>query len=115
MKKNIINFSLLIVIMIIIILSGFCPIINKEGFDIGVGVDGKHLYYSGKFDDCHQIGTRYGITDSQCKRLCNKMDSCVGISYKKSPNNECALYNDTSLLKVDPGYRSWFNFWNKMY
>jgi len=107
----------IILIIVVIVIIGIINIImnNKkmEGFDLDVGL--VHHPYVGKFDDCYQIGTRKNFSHTMCKNLCNHMDSCSGISYRGHPNYECRLYNDTSLLKYDPRYVSWFNFWNKMY
>lgn len=103
--KNIINIVIIFVIIIIIFIA--LKQIN-ENFDLTVGL--KQYSHLGKFDDCYQIGTRTGFTSDMCKDLCNKMDSCVGISYGNYPSNECRLYNDTTLLKYDPRYESWYKF-----
>jgi len=100
----------IIIVIIFIIYMTFRK--RSEGLDLAVNM--RQYPHKGKFDDCYQIGTRYGFTAQKCKDMCNKMDSCVGISYGNPPLNECRLYNDTSLLKYDPRYISWFNFANRL-
>ncbi len=116
MDKSNIIFFLIITLFLILSATGSDYFIEsklKENFDLTT--DLVHFPYIGKFDDCYQIGSRRGFSHQMCKNLCNKMESCKGISYRGKPSYECRLYNDTTLLKDDPRFISWFNFWNKMY
>ena len=100
---------MIFVLLILILLFGWISY-NKEPFDIDV--DMTHKPIVGKFDDCYNFGFRKGLTLRQCKDMCNKIDSCEGISYG---NNECRFYNDDYDIYYDPNYVSYRNFWNKMY
>ena len=104
--------NITIIAIIIILILVYLFVTNRtEPFDLTVGM--RQYPHLGKFSDCQQIGTRFGLTTDMCKDLCNRMESCVGISYMGPPVNECRLYNDTSHIEYDPRYVSWYVFANK--
>ena len=101
----------IIIILVILLLIVFSK--RRESFDIGYNLT--HLPLVGHFDECYQIGTNYRSSIKRCKQLCNKLDSCKGISYRGCPHYECKLYNSTHRTIKNPQYMSWRNFWNKIY
>ena len=105
--------NIIVFLIIIIVLVMFFKNKINEGFDLTVNL--QQYPRVGKFDDLYQIGTRTVWNVAQCKDICNKMESCAGISYRGRPFYECRLYNDTTDLYYDPRYLSWRNFWNKIY
>src|SRR5476651_1375042 len=109
---GIIDIIIIVIILFLVYLIGskMITISRPEHFDLMVGL--QQTPHIGKFDDCQLIGTRQGFTVPMCKDLCNRMDSCAGISCSGPPFYECRTYNDTSLLKYDPRYISWFDFAN---
>ena len=106
------KYIILLVILLMLLTANPEPKPN-ENFD--VTVDFVHYPQIGKFDDCYQIGTRKNISLNMCKKLCNKMDRCEGISYCHYPTQECRMYSDTYDLYYNPKFTSWRNFWNKIY
>ena len=103
-----IDIIIMLIILFLVYLIG--SKMKTEHFDLVVGLN--QTPHLGKFDDCQLIGIKQGLSVPMCKDLCNKMDSCAGISCSGPPFYECRTYNDTSLLRYDPQYVSWFDFAN---
>lgn len=106
--------NIITIILVISIIIWFFTKNNKENFTLGPNLH--HEAKLGKFKDDYLIGVTPVKNLDQCKKVCNKMESCEGISYTDKPGPiECRLYNDTAWMIPYTNYLSWRKFGTKIY
>ncbi len=102
---------------------------QNGGFDLTTGLIQYPIF--GRFHDKFEIGPVNAKNVEMCKEICNKVDTCKGISWGgrkpgldtngvtnilSSPNrNQCRLYNNSTRMIWDPTSISWRLFNDKIY
>ena len=104
-------------------MEGFNSHLSPDIYNFDLGPDLYHYPNRGSFPREHLIGRIPTHNIIECKKVCNKLDSCKGITWKVGSQccdtPRCYLFNDNSEIIKTPyaknNFISWRNFYNKLY